>query len=77
MLSSPWKDVNSVLNKIGRQRGEGGSVIEVYENRRPRIKPLADYQDDGQSDTAHENSDFQWKERPIAYRKVPAKQNDV
>jgi hypothetical protein len=29
MLSSPRKDVNSVLNKIGRQRGEEGSVIEV------------------------------------------------
>ena len=38
------------------------------------IKSLADYQDDGESDTDHENSDFQWKERPIAYRKLPAKQ---
>jgi hypothetical protein len=49
MLSSPWKDVNSVLNKIGRKRGEEGSVIEIYENRRPRIKSLADYQDDSES----------------------------
>jgi hypothetical protein len=46
--------------------GEEGSAFEVYENGRPRIKSLADYQDDGESDTDPRNSDFQWKERPIA-----------
>ena len=29
----------------------------------------SDYQDDGESDTDPRNSDFQWKERPIAYKK--------
>jgi hypothetical protein len=49
--------------------GEEGSAFVVYENGRPRIKSLADYQDDGESDTDPRNSDFQWKERPIAYKK--------
>jgi hypothetical protein len=47
------------LNNASESMGEEGSAFEVYENGRPRIKSLADYHDDGESDTDPGNSDFQ------------------